>query len=207
MKYLASDSQQFITFQDIDTSDDFWDYLDHGLLSNLFLSGNSSIGSEGSYSILGLYYVMKYNRIIQPLRIRQLRVNSISVESCAVAVDMVVTGIDFRCWPSYSEQNENRSSIQGIPEGKLIQYRSGEEMSTGSFGKGTTATYSGGGFVLDVPIGSSSESMKELVSYLKSEQWVDLATRAVFIDICVYHPSTQFFTSVRLLFEFLPWRC
>jgi hypothetical protein len=157
VKYLASDSQQFITFPDIDTLDDFWDYLDHGLLSNLFLSGNSSIGSEGSYSILGLYHIMTYNRIIQPPRIRQLRVNSFSVESCDVAVDMVVAGVDFRCWPSYSEQNENCSSIQGFPEGKLIQYRSGEELSTDSYGKGTTATYSGGGFVLDLPIGSSSE--------------------------------------------------
>ena len=201
-KYLATESQQFITFQDIDTVDNFWDYLKHGLFSNLFLSG---IDSEDSEFFLGLQYVMKYNRIIQPLRIRQLRVNSLRVESCDIAVDMVVAGVDFRCWPSYSEQNENRSAIQGFPAGKLIQYSSGESLSTEAYGKGATATYSGGGFVLDIPLGSSRESMIELVNYLKNEHWVDLATRAVFIDLCMYNPSTQFFTSIRLLFEFLPY--
>jgi hypothetical protein len=205
MKYLASESQEFITFQDIDTVDDFWDYLKHGLFSNLLLSGDPSIDFEGSSSFHGLHYAMKYNRIIQPIRIRQLRVNSLRVESCDVAVDMVVAGVDFRCWPSYSEQNENRSAIQGFPAGKSIQYSSGESLRTDSYGKGATATYSGGGFVLDIPVGSSRESIAELLNYLKREHWIDFATRAVFIDLCTYNPSTQFFTSVRLLFEFLPY--
>jgi hypothetical protein len=204
-KYLASESQQFISFQDIDTVDDFWDYFKYGLVSSLFLSGEISIDSNFSNSYHGLQYVMKYNRIIQPLRIRQLRVNSLRVESCDVAVDMVVAGVDFRCWPSYSEQNENRSAIQGFPAGKFIQYSSSEVLKTDPYGKGATATYGGGGFVLDIPMGSSKESVIELLDYLKQEHWVDLASRAVFIDLCLYNPSTQFFTSVRLLFEFLPY--
>ena len=197
-KFLAAGSGQFITFQDIDSIEDFWDFLEECFLSNLFLPTSDRNSS-------GLQYLTKYNRIIQPIRIRQLRVNSVSVESCDVSSDMIDAGVDFQCWPAYSPQGENRSDILGWPPGTSMTYQSAESIETMSYGKGAISVYSGGGFVLDVPLGTMKGDIEQIFEYLKQNQYIDLATRAVFVDLCLYNPSVQFFISVRMLFEFLPY--
>ena len=202
-KYLASESGQLISFDGINSIQDFWDFWKACLISNLFLS-NSECTDDCDQSF-GLHYLLHYNQIIQPLRIRQLRVNSIDIESCDVALDMIVAGDNFRCWPSYSPQNENRSDIVGWPNGVLTKYSSAETIRTSPYGRNSTTTYDGGGFVLDFRLGITKKEILQILDHLKQSQYIDFATRAVFVDVCLYNPSVQFFTSVRILFEFLPY--
>ena len=59
------------------------------------------------------------------------------------------------------------------------------------------------------------EEARKAIEFLDKEQWMDLATRAVFVDVLVYNPNVGFVSLVKLSFEFRPaqvracrhWNC
>ena len=67
---------------------------------------------------------------------------------------------------------------------------------------GTQALYSGGGYLAEL-----KGNLPELLEYLKtlqSENWVDVYTRAVFIEFTVYNAYVNLFAVVSYWVEFLP---
>ncbi|OQV25174.1 Polycystic kidney disease 2-like 1 protein [Hypsibius exemplaris] len=67
---------------------------------------------------------------------------------------------------------------------------------------GKLATYSGGGYILDLPK-SKNESLK-LIEKLEARRWLDQATRAVIVDLTVYNANLNYFATVRLCVEMPP---
>lgn len=55
--------------------------------------------------------------------------------------------------------------------------------------------YDGGGYVMN--LGKDSSSTLDIVSYLKSNLWIDRGTRAVFVDFTVYNANINLFCQVR----------
>ncbi len=48
---------------------------------------------------------------------------------------------------------------------------------------------------------SSYHAFRSEIEYLQDNQFIDAATRAVFVDAVIYNPSFGLFTIVRLVFE------
>jgi polycystin 2 len=60
------------------------------------------------------------------------------------------------------------------------------------------AVFSGSGFAADFPAGNITNNVAKL-ALLKSNRWLDLQTRAVFVDFTVYNANLDLFCVVRRL--------
>jgi hypothetical protein len=157
------------TFMDISVDSDFWDYMTSVvpplLYAEQWYNGQALKPEE-------LNYVLHVNRLVQAPRIRQLRVNR---EICDVPLRLK-SAIKY-CYPALSSANENRTAIAGWPPGQLLQFSSSQKLQTGDYRNGLFP-YSGGGFAIDIPLYFNQSQVNELFSYLRSQKWTDLHTRA-----------------------------
>lgn len=133
---------------------------------------------------------------------RQLRVKSRPCQSNLIS----------QCTDDYSFSNEEKRSfdlewtnetIQPLNSSidRAFQYRSSNELDTYVY-VGNHGTYSGGGYVYEFR-GQLSVLQNNLTK-LYQLQWTDSQTRAIIIQMSLYNPNSQLFTSVTLLSEFLP---
>ena len=60
---------------------------------------------------------------------------------------------------------------------------------------GKVATYSGGGFVVDLP--KPATASKDKLESLKKNLWLDQGTRAVIVDLTIYNANLNLFATVR----------
>ena len=146
----------------------------------------------------------KSNRLIGWAIMRQLRVKS---ELC-VKTDF----IDSSCLPDYNLLNEDKLSYQpgwtnvtatnqiSSFVKKSFVYQSNESMDTYIY-RGNHGTYGKGGYVYEFR--GSLSSLQTNLSQLHENQWIDNRTRAVIIQLTLYNPNVQLFTSVTFLAEFL----
>ena len=67
---------------------------------------------------------------------------------------------------------------------------------------GDQGLYYGGGFTVE--FGRNIEKDMEMVAYLRENDWVDQATRAVFFEFAVYNPPANVHVFVMNLVEFPP---
>ncbi|XP_051787973.1 polycystic kidney disease protein 1-like 2 [Erpetoichthys calabaricus] len=64
---------------------------------------------------------------------------------------------------------------------------------------GSSALYRGGGYVAD--LGTDSQTAKSILQYLFDNTWLDLYTRAVFVEFTVYNANVNLFCIVTLMME------
>jgi hypothetical protein len=83
---------------------------------------------------------------------------------------------------------------------QAFQYQTGNQLNTSVY-MGEYATYDSGGYVYAYH-GRLSD-LQTNISELHQLGWIDRQTRAVFIQISLYNPNAQLYTSVILLVEFL----
>ena len=61
-------------------------------------------------------------------------------------------------------------------------------------------TYRGGGYVVD--LGTSQSSANNALDRLTAFRWLDQHTRALFLELLLYTPNTNLFSSVKILVEY-----
>ncbi|CAH1794576.1 unnamed protein product [Owenia fusiformis] len=66
---------------------------------------------------------------------------------------------------------------------------------------GTLHVYKGGGYVHN--LGLTAERSHKVIDELEEKEWVDVNTRAVFVEFTVYNANVNLFASVILLVEFM----
>ncbi len=98
-------------------------------------------------------------------------------------------------WTNETTTEEYSSSIL-----KAFQYQLSKNLDTYMYA-GDYETYSGNGYVYEFR--GSLSNLKSNLSELHQLQWIDQNTRAIFIQMTLYNPNVQLFTSVILLGEFL----
>jgi hypothetical protein len=133
----------------------------------------------------------------------------IKPDSCRVS-DSIRQQI-VKCHADYSLFNEEQRSFEpgwtnqtttvyssAIRE--AFEYQSGDQLGTYAY-VGDYATYSSNGYVYEFR-GSLSD-LRSNLSQLHELQWIDDQTRAVIIQMSLYNPNVQMFTSVTCLVELL----
>ena len=134
---------------------------------------------------------------------RQLRIKS---DLCHVQNEIMST-----CVYDYSLLNEERDSYQPGWLNETIEtysssirqsfeYKSSEELDTYIY-VGNHGSYFGGGYVYEFR-GRLSDLQSNL-SQLHGLGWIDNQTRGVIIQLTLYNPNVQLFTSVTFLIEIL----
>ena len=67
---------------------------------------------------------------------------------------------------------------------------------------GTLALYSGSGYVAN--LGYDAENAYTVIADLHSNGWIDVQTRAVFVEFTVYNANTNLFGIISIFIEFPP---
>jgi hypothetical protein len=196
-------------FREVSSHEHFWEYLEHGVPEQLF----SNVGGydPGTFELVshdgstGMLYVSKYNMMVQPVRIRQLRVAQEQIrESDSCEVNLKMSETVTTCWPVYAPEQESALPWVG-QDGSELGFQGADALQTSMHTRGTAFNYGGGGHVIDIPLASTRAQVQTLLANLRRVRWTDSATRAVFIDSAFYNAVGNVFCSVRVVFEFLPY--
>jgi hypothetical protein len=145
----------------------------------------------------------KSNRLIGWAAMRQSRIES---TSCHVHNQLIS-----ECQYDFSSSNEDKHSYEpGWVNETAVNYSSSirqsfkystsEELDTNIY-VGDYGSYGGDGYVYEFR-GRLSDLQSNL-SQLHQLGWIDIRTRAVIIQLTLYNPNVQLFTSLTFLAEFL----
>ncbi|XP_067303965.1 polycystin-1-like protein 2 [Pseudorasbora parva] len=170
---------------------DVFTWANDTLLSNLF-------GEQPGFITDG------NSKLVGGARLRQVRV---SRDSCTIAKSMRQAVP--HCNAPYSWENEDMGSYgPGWEEFNFVngskdtvtawQYQSQSTLKAVPVW-GMIALYRGGGYVMD--LGSDLENASRKLQYLFNSTWLDMYTRAVFIEFTVYNANVNLFCIVTLILE------
>ena len=109
------------------------------------------------------------------------------VETCEIE-----NSVFTKCWNDDTTSTNLNLTTYNIP------YTSGEDLDDQSW-FGIFGSYSGGGYVIDLPLNKSKAI--QILSDLKQQDFIDGATKAFFIDFNFINPSTILHTVARLAIE------
>ena len=87
----------------------------------------------------------------------------------------------------------------GLAEWK---WYSAKEMNEGSYTGRSWTVYPGSGYNVTLPL--NYNAALERLYYLKENNWIDLQTRAVFLDFIVYNANVKLISLVKVAVEFPP---
>lgn len=82
----------------------------------------------------------------------------------------------------------------------IWKWRSAQEMMEGTYTGRSGISYPGSGFNITIPL-DYSDALQKLY-FLKDNKWIDLQTRAVFIDFLVYNANVRLLTLIKVAVEF-----
>jgi hypothetical protein len=174
-------------FDNVGSIDHVWLWLENTMLDMMFPAKIYPGGAPGKF--LGVAHV------INAVRFHQKRVNRGTCDSLDPNLDQVVAGAD--CHVMWTPATEQKSTW-----GPFNKFRYNLGSGVQAVYDGRLASYDMGGYYTDTVAARSSAA--EALADLKVVDWIDLQTRAIFVDFAVYYPSSKGFASVRLSFEFSP---
>ncbi|MBN3315646.1 PKD2 protein, partial [Atractosteus spatula] len=176
-------------FRSLASMDDFWKFAEGPLLDGLYWDvwyNNGTLPENRSW-------IYHESLLLGAPRLRQLKVRN---ESCVVHEDLRDTVHD--CYGAYSPGHEDTSPF-GLRNGTAWIYTKEADLNGSSYW-GLIATYSGGGYYLDLSRTRAETAAQ--IRTLKGNLWLDRGSRAVFIDFSVYNANVNLFCIVRLVVEF-----
>ncbi|GLD61521.1 polycystic kidney disease protein 1-like 2, partial [Lates japonicus] len=200
--YGQRDPNAFFLNQHIQTSFGN-DILDSMSLGDVFTWANTSLLSN----LFGVYpgFITDGNsKLVGNARLRQLRVQK---NSCQIAGSMLQHVPD--CHAPYSWEAEdmgfydpgwNHSVMDNISTGTPSPWMYQTQAQLRAYPVwGKMVLYRGGGFVAE--LGPDLENASRTLEYLFNNTWLDMYTRALFVEFTVYNANVNLFCIITLLLE------
>ncbi|TDG51539.1 hypothetical protein AWZ03_001999 [Drosophila navojoa] len=186
-------NDKIISFSNVITITDFWDYLQFVVIP--LLHGNVNNHSKTHRVIhrtrnLRGHLFLAENLLLGPPRLRQVRVKK---DNCEVHSSL------FRyfnaCYTPYSKINEATDMVY-----KGTRYYTMDELQAEPI-KATLHSYSSGGYVKLL----SYEPFESLaiIQRLRSEKWLDRASRLVLLELNMLNLNMDLILSIKLIFEIM----
>ncbi|UJR17607.1 hypothetical protein I4U23_004503, partial [Adineta vaga] len=201
--YFFNEGDLYYDYTNIKTVDEYWAWLENSFVENI--RAQQWYNEDVPRDLKG-FIDDKSNRLIGWATVRQLR-----VEGDLCAVRSGIKNLNLTCEKEYSLFHEEQRSFQpGWINGTSMNYsasirsafvyRSSKELDTYLY-MGEYGTYSSGGYVYEFR--GRLADLRSNLSELHQLNWIDDRTRAVLIQLNLYNPNVQMFTSVIFLCEFL----
>jgi hypothetical protein len=193
-RFFLQPNRAQISFEHVNTIDDYWHWLNDSFLSNI--RAHAWYNNHPPRNLSG-YLNDKTTRLIGWPILRQLRVQT---RPC------VTNNSHHPCSDEYSFMNEEKQHFSSTCNStssptnlsrnlqRAFQYQTGDQLTTHVY-FAPHHSYAAGGYVYE---------FRGRLAELHRLRWIDRQTRAVFIQITLYHPNVELFTSVILLAELLP---
>nr|KAG5713885.1 hypothetical protein BaRGS_024512 [Batillaria attramentaria] len=198
-----------VPFETIGKREDVMEWLDKTLLTTLFPWTNL-IGQELDWK-RRLFASDFVSFRVGPVRVRQLRMPSLGYPKVTrMYPELKDDKVPF---PPYNMVDEDKESYclgwkpRPCSDTELSSKLSGPAWSHTPMKNvtdmpvwGTFALYSAGGYAVDFAV--NRDIVANTIQELTENQWLDLQTRAVFVEFCLYNANINLFTFVRLAAEF-----
>ena len=126
--------------------------------------------------------------------IRQVRVSSSSCTALPSFQNLVNSS---ECFGNLGFSGDARDTFV-TATGESYIWRDSDLLKTGRY-FGQYDSYPGGGYSVVLP--TNATEFKDKVNQLLNSRWLDLGTRAVFIDLLLYNPSSMLVSEVKIVFE------
>jgi len=192
----GSDHHAKMTISRVNKPLDLYDFLEQTFVPT-FWQNNTDTNQAMAQSTY-LHPIDSTNRMLGSARVRQVRVAN--TPNCHVAPMFAEYTIN--CYPTFlpggimTPSNEDTNAFG--PEGKFTH--SGDPLGTGY--AGSVGQYPAGGFMEFLSVNRTLALMA--IQTLKSEDFFDLQTRAVFVDFTVWNSNIGVYSVMRIAFEFGP---
>ncbi|XP_066268537.1 polycystin-1-like protein 2 [Branchiostoma lanceolatum] len=178
-------------FEEIGGLDDFWAWLEEGLLPRLSENWyNGDTVDNRGFTAGHVHYLVGVTRL------RQLRVRSDAV--CRIS-PRVVSVLD-DCNVEYSWENEDTSPMNNaaVNQSSPWVYQTSSALNGYPFW-GSFALYAGGGYVAELSTNPAEGAA--IIRDLKNNMWIDDNTRAVLVEFTIYNAYVNLFSVVTLGLE------
>jgi hypothetical protein len=175
------------SYLDVGNFGDFFDWLpslELFLLPSQYYNGDPLVRGTVAYMFT----------LLGNVTIRQVRVTSSSCEALPSFQELVNSS---ECYGDLSFYGDARDTFE-TATGESYIWRDVDILKTGRY-FGQYDSYPGGGYSLVLP--TDPREFKEAVSKLMNARWLDLGTRAVFVDLLLYNPSNMLVVEVKVVFE------
>jgi len=183
-KKLSNISKAPAGYEELTDITDIYDFTEQVLIPVLFLetysSGATIVDSRDRYMV-GLQ-----NKLLGGVRIRQIRAR---LEPCSRG--------RYQCADEVF--SEKRDKIDTTTMSGDIAYRSGSSLGETTEYHGVLGTYIGGGHVVELP--PDRTAALAMMAQLRANDFLDVATRVLFMDFNVYNPSLHLHCVARLSLE------
>ena len=201
-EFSPSDSQIYKNFNDIQSVQEFWQYLNGPFTGNMF---RESV-SDRTELFPGTVVVGQVN-------IRGIRVKVGGALDCLVPkkLEAALPGPCFPRWRrSYEDLKlEEQSPYPNIDKmtfrtnvSSAFKYSSQTERHVTVYEAWKNSFPSRGGYVIALHFDELQSEVRAKLNELQEKSWVDDAMRGIFIEFSVYNKQSSLFANVRLLVEF-----
>ncbi|XP_023219892.1 polycystic kidney disease 2-like 2 protein isoform X2 [Centruroides sculpturatus] len=174
-------------FTETKTIRDFWKFLEHVLINNLYWE--SWYNGEPLENNEGIYYT---TQLLGTPRLRQLRVKN---DSCKIHEEFKTRVKE--CFSPYSLSAEDTKPF-GLMNGTAWTFYRDSNMLNYHY-KGEVGEYYSGGFYID--LGITKKEAHQTVLFLKQNKWIDRSTRVIFLDFSLYNSNVNLFCLIKLIWE------
>lgn len=174
-------------YKDIDSIPDFWKWVSGPFIHTVL---RPDFPDQP-----GTFY--KYFRILGGIRIRQVR-----VKEGACEIPSAMEGFADVCFAPFSKKNEDKEDFGplNLETGrKEWHWASKEAMGEGVYTGRTWIDFPGSGYNVTIPL--DLNEARKTIAHLRENNWLDLQTRAIFIDLFVYNANTNLVTLVKMITE------
>ncbi|XP_078688578.1 polycystin family receptor for egg jelly-like isoform X2 [Branchiostoma floridae x Branchiostoma belcheri] len=214
MYHMTSNVENVFTgpFSKVTNREKFWTFMRSTVVSELQSSewyNGKAIDSDK------LGFLSDYNSyIVGPARLRQLRVKrrgTCEIPGAMTRVSPTCDGeyswwnnddghytLGWKEWTASSNDSVNVANVSSELRPWVYQPTS---LTTATPQYGLHGMYYGGGYILELQSNNSNANL-QIVENLERGQWIDSATRAIFVELIVYNPNANLFSVVSLLAEF-----
>ncbi|XP_078585987.1 polycystin-1-like protein 2 isoform X1 [Branchiostoma floridae x Branchiostoma japonicum] len=179
-------------FEEIGELDDFWTWLEEGLIPGLTETwyNGDTVSNSAFTASRHVHYLVGVTRL------RQLRVRSDAVCNMSPRV----AGVLDDCNVEYSWENEDTTPMNNavVNQTSPWVYQTSSALNGYPFW-GSFALYAGGGYVAELST-NPAESVA-IIQDLKNNMWIDDNTRAVLVEFTIYNAYVNLFSVVTLALE------
>jgi len=191
-------------FRTVDSIEKLFDYLEGDLLPIVYpltwYNGDAIAKADIGFAGAGSNSPDNF-RIMGAVQVRQIRTQK---ATCPTTYQRELRNIVLACVGEYSRYTQEEASFgpleKGIPR---YSFTTNKENGENSY-EGQFSTYDGGGYVITLPADGAERTRNLALAKLqqmRADRWIDRQTRAVFVTINLFNPSTGYITAVRLILE------
>lgn len=205
-------AEYFMGLEGIKLEDQIWQYLDDVLYPQLFQENNEDVkvpGVQSNYALWGVRFRTQSQTELGANKYSDVQ----NVMEAFYGSDMkrdIVSGLDSGYDPIsdsygpeisgvYTDKDNNEATYV---QNKYTYWTAAQTRAVETTGV-TQNTYDGGGYVVDIPYGDSSQAWSDINDDLR-QNLLNKHSRALFVHTFFYNPDYNEFVIMKILFELLP---